>query len=192
MKCEKCALSKKCLSVLRHEQEHSRIEITGTERSQVLLSHRLHHRHRDVIAGFTRLIKFLGDKLLYGHVPDPFPRCGIGSGHARLNDSRSVFPDKTCGEHNAITPNIKSTTFQGTCNSSHILRSASTSHTVRENLDIHCIDHLVLVQVALENELIKKFVSTQLLNVFLSHLSLMHGWIEDTESQQAKLLPIKV
>jgi len=23
-----------------------------------------------------------GDKLLYGHVPDPFPRCGIGSGHA--------------------------------------------------------------------------------------------------------------
>ena len=25
-----------------------------------------------------------GDKLLYGHVPDPFPRCGIGSGHARL------------------------------------------------------------------------------------------------------------
>ena len=25
-----------------------------------------------------------GDKLLYGHIPDPFPRCGIGSGHARL------------------------------------------------------------------------------------------------------------
>ena len=25
-----------------------------------------------------------GDKLLYGHVPDPFPLCGIGSGHARL------------------------------------------------------------------------------------------------------------
>ena len=25
-----------------------------------------------------------GDKLLYGHVPDLFPRCGIGSGHARL------------------------------------------------------------------------------------------------------------
>ena len=24
------------------------------------------------------------DKLLYGHVPDPFPRCRIGSGHARL------------------------------------------------------------------------------------------------------------
>ena len=25
-----------------------------------------------------------GDKLLYGHVPDPFPQCGIGSGHMRL------------------------------------------------------------------------------------------------------------
>ena len=25
-----------------------------------------------------------GDKLLYGHVPDPFPRYRIGSGHARL------------------------------------------------------------------------------------------------------------
>ena len=25
-----------------------------------------------------------GDKLLYGHIPDPFPWCGIGSGYARL------------------------------------------------------------------------------------------------------------
>ena len=25
-----------------------------------------------------------GDKLLYGHIPDPFPWCRIGSGHARL------------------------------------------------------------------------------------------------------------
>jgi len=25
-----------------------------------------------------------GDKLLYGQIPDPFPRCGIGSGNARL------------------------------------------------------------------------------------------------------------
>jgi len=25
-----------------------------------------------------------GDKLLYGQIPDPFPRCGIVSGHARL------------------------------------------------------------------------------------------------------------
>ena len=25
-----------------------------------------------------------GDQLLYGHVPDPFPWCGIGSGHKRL------------------------------------------------------------------------------------------------------------
>jgi len=36
------------------------------------------------MTGFTWLIKFLGDKLLCGHVPDPFPRCGIGSGHPRL------------------------------------------------------------------------------------------------------------
>ena len=36
------------------------------------------------MAGFTRLIKFLGDKFLYGHVPDPIPRCVIGSGHVRL------------------------------------------------------------------------------------------------------------
>ena len=81
MKREKCALSE---SVLRHELEHNRIEIAGAEKSQVLLCHRLHNCYRDVMAGFTRLIKFLGDKLLYGHVPDPFPRCGIGSGHARL------------------------------------------------------------------------------------------------------------
>jgi len=26
-----------------------------------------------------------GDKMLYGQIPDPFPRCGIGSGHARLS-----------------------------------------------------------------------------------------------------------
>ena len=71
-------------SVLRHEQEHSGIEIAGAEKSQVLLSHHLHDCHHDIMAGFTWLIKFLGDKLLYGHVPDPFPRCRIGSGHARL------------------------------------------------------------------------------------------------------------
>ena len=28
----------------------------------------------DIMAGFTWLIKFLGDKLLYGHIPDPFPQ----------------------------------------------------------------------------------------------------------------------
>ena len=66
-------------SVLRHQLEHSRIEIAGAERSFARLP-------CDVMAGFrsTWLIKFLGDKLLYGHVPDPFPRCGIGCGHARL------------------------------------------------------------------------------------------------------------
>ena len=42
----------------------------------------------DVMAGFTWLIKYLGDKLLYGLIPDPFPRCGIGSGHARLTRGR--------------------------------------------------------------------------------------------------------
>jgi len=36
------------------------------------------------MAGFTWPIKFLGNKLLYGNVPDPFPRCGIGSGQTRL------------------------------------------------------------------------------------------------------------
>ena len=25
-----------------------------------------------------------GDEQFYGHVPDPFPRCGTGSGHVRL------------------------------------------------------------------------------------------------------------
>ena len=34
------------------------------------------------------LIKFLGDKLLYGHIPDHFPQCGIGSGHTRLVNGR--------------------------------------------------------------------------------------------------------
>ena len=71
-------------SVLRHQLEHSRIEIAGAEKSQVLLSHHLHDCHHDIMAGFTWLIKFLGDKLLYGHVPDPFPRCRIGYGDARL------------------------------------------------------------------------------------------------------------
>jgi len=28
-----------------------------------------------------------GDKLLCGQIPDPFPRCGIGSGHVRLGHS---------------------------------------------------------------------------------------------------------
>jgi len=33
-------------------------------------------------------IKFMGDKLLCAQVPDPFPRCGIGSGHTRLHKCR--------------------------------------------------------------------------------------------------------
>jgi len=43
---------------------------------------------RDVMTGFMWLIKFLGNKLLYGHVPDPFPQCRIGSGHTRLGGGR--------------------------------------------------------------------------------------------------------
>jgi len=31
-----------------------------------------------------------GDKLLYGHVPDPFPRCGIRSGHVRLPQCQQI------------------------------------------------------------------------------------------------------
>ena len=60
--------------------EHSRIEIAGAE--SILPS--FARLPCDVMAGFTWLIKFLGDKLLYGEIQDPFPRCGIGSGHARL------------------------------------------------------------------------------------------------------------
>jgi len=56
------------------------IEIVGAERLQVLLWRLPSWRHDWIYV----LIKFLGDKLLYGHVPDPFPQCGIGSGHARL------------------------------------------------------------------------------------------------------------
>ena len=32
-----------------------------------------------------------GDKLLYGHVRDPFPWCGIGSGHTRLQFSMETL-----------------------------------------------------------------------------------------------------
>ena len=38
----------------------------------------------DIMTGFTWLIKYLGNKLLYSHVPDLLPWCGIGSGHTRL------------------------------------------------------------------------------------------------------------
>ena len=36
-----------------------------------------------------------GDKLLYGQIPDPFPRCGIGSGHARLLPTQVKYEEWT-------------------------------------------------------------------------------------------------
>ena len=56
------------------------IKIASAEGSQVL------HWQLLMLTSdwITWLIEFLGDKLLCGHVPDPFPRCGTGSGHARL------------------------------------------------------------------------------------------------------------
>jgi len=36
-----------------------------------------------------------GDKLLHGQIPDPFPRCGIGSGHARLRGNMHQTPSPT-------------------------------------------------------------------------------------------------
>ena len=45
----------------------------------------------DVMAGFTWLIKFLGDKLLYGHVPDHFPQCGIVYGHVRVQECKEYI-----------------------------------------------------------------------------------------------------
>jgi len=56
------------------------IKIASAERSQVL------HWQLLLLTSdwITSLIEFLGDKLLCGHVPDPFPRCGTGSGHVRL------------------------------------------------------------------------------------------------------------
>ena len=67
--------------VLNHELEHSRNQNHGYRK---VVSLTLAIAIADVMTGFTWLIKFLGDKLLYGHVPDPVPRCGTGSGHARL------------------------------------------------------------------------------------------------------------
>ena len=32
-----------------------------------------------------------GNKLLYGHVPEPFPRCGMGSGHTRLAHAKVLY-----------------------------------------------------------------------------------------------------
>ena len=37
-----------------------------------------------------------GEKLLYGLIPDPFPRCGIGSGHARLHECVCVHVHVVC------------------------------------------------------------------------------------------------
>ena len=77
MKCEKCAEQ----SVLSHEPEHSR---NRNCRYRKVASLTLAIAIADVTTRFTSPIKFLGDKLLCGHVPDAFLRCGIGSGHVRL------------------------------------------------------------------------------------------------------------
>jgi len=45
----------------------------------------------DVMTAFIWLIKYLGDKLLCGHVPVPFPWCRTGSGHARLGWTNNFF-----------------------------------------------------------------------------------------------------
>ena len=37
-----------------------------------------------------------GDQLLCGHVPDPFPWCGIGSGHTRLEGERGSSSWAAC------------------------------------------------------------------------------------------------
>ena len=68
-------------SVSSHELQHSRNRNCECRRVKSLTL------AIAITTGFTWLIKFLGDKLLYGHVPDSFPRCGIGSGHVRLSGS---------------------------------------------------------------------------------------------------------
>jgi len=55
------------------------IEITSAERSKVLLW------RLPLLMSWLDLhdyFKYLDTRLLCGHVPDPFPRCGIESGHA--------------------------------------------------------------------------------------------------------------
>jgi len=62
------------------------IKIASAERSQVL------HWQLLLLTSdwITSLIEFLGDKLLCGHVPDPFSRCGTGSCHVRLVRSNNA------------------------------------------------------------------------------------------------------
>ena len=45
-----------------------------------------------------------GDKLLYGHIPDPFPWCGIGSGHARLIPTLRLHKPRWCVYHPISNP----------------------------------------------------------------------------------------
>ena len=74
-------------SVLSHELEHSR-----NRNCRKVASLTMAIVIAGVMTGFIRLIKFLGNKLLCGHVQDPFPRCRIGSGHARLSSSLGRRP----------------------------------------------------------------------------------------------------
>ena len=106
-----------------------------------------------------------------------------------------------------ITPNIKSTTFQGNSTCSHFLRSASTSHTVHENLDVHCITWIATpgTHSPTYHANVKTVVIGQSVNCSWCRNSSPHNcltsfsvtlvrctvWLR-TESQQTELLPIKV
>jgi len=68
-------------SVLSHELEHSRNQTHECKKIPILT---LAIAIADIMTGFTWQTKYLGNKLLYDHVPDSFPWCGIGSGHTRL------------------------------------------------------------------------------------------------------------
>ena len=78
LKREKCALIKKCLETSAGTQQNPNC---GCRKVASLTLPSFARLPCDIMAGFTWLIKFLSD---YGHIPDPFPWCGIGSGHARL------------------------------------------------------------------------------------------------------------
>ena len=45
-----------------------------------------------------------GDKLLYGQIPDPFPRCGIGAGHARLVYLVVILPHEVTPIESQLLP----------------------------------------------------------------------------------------
>ena len=66
--CMRSTLSEKCLESWAGKQSKSKSQVQKGRKSY------FGDCHRDVMTRFMWLIKFLGDKLLYGHIPDPFPR----------------------------------------------------------------------------------------------------------------------